>query len=133
MPRWRIRPRSCASGAAASGLALTVSQWADRHRVFPSRPAAGVEPCRISRTPKMQGIIKALSSHNPLQPVVFMQAAQVGATRAGTNWTGCCIHRAPGPVLQVQSAAEPANRLPQLRIHPPKISPPRQVAMARPG
>lgn len=83
--------------------------------------------------PKMQGIIKALSSRNPLQPVVFMQAAQVGATKARTNRTGCCIHRAPGPVVTVQSAAEPANRLPQLRIHPPKVSPPRQVAMARPG
>jgi len=58
VPQWRTRPRSCASGAAASGLALTVSQWADRHRVLASRPAAGVEPCRISRTPKMQGIIK---------------------------------------------------------------------------
>jgi phage terminase large subunit GpA-like protein len=114
-------------------LDLTVSESADLHRVLLGRDLAEPGRYRTGRTPKMQGIIKALSSRNPLQPVVFMQAAQVGATKAGTNWTGCCIHRAPGPVVTVQSAAEPANRPPQLRIHPPKVSPPRQVAMARPG
>lgn len=27
-----------------------------------------------------------------------MKAAQVGATEAGNNWIGFCIHRAPGPL-----------------------------------
>ncbi|MCA3503871.1 MAG: phage terminase large subunit family protein, partial [Rhodobacter sp.] len=63
--------------------ALTVSQWADRHRVLSSRSASEAGPYRTSRTPYMRGIMDALSPRNPVQRVVFMKAAQVGATEAG--------------------------------------------------
>ena len=97
---------------------LTVSQWADRHRVLSSRSASEAGPYRTSRTPYMRGIMDALSPRNPLQRVVFMKAAQVGATEAGNNWIGFCIHRAPGPFLAVQPTVELAKRLSQQRIDP---------------
>jgi phage terminase large subunit GpA-like protein len=96
--------------------ALTVSQWADRHRVLSSRSASEAGPYRTSRTPYMRGIMDALSPRNPVQRVVFMKAAQVGATEAGNNWIGFCIHRAPGPFLAVQPTVELAKRLSQQRI-----------------
>jgi hypothetical protein len=47
-----------------------------------------------------------------------MKAAQVGATEAGNNWIGYCIHQAPGPFLGVQPTTDLAKRLSQQRIEP---------------
>ena len=54
----------------------------------------------------------------PAQRVVFMKSAQVGATEAGNNWIGFCMHRAPGPFLAVQPTVDLAKRLSQQRIEP---------------
>lgn len=98
--------------------ALTVSQWADRHRILSSRAASEAGPYRTARTPFMREIMDSLSPSAPAQRVVFMKAAQVGATEAGNNWIGFCIHRAPGPFLAVQPTVDLAKRLSQQRIDP---------------
>ena len=89
-----------------SGLApdprQTVSQWADRHRYLSSRGASEAGPYRTARTPYLREIMDALSPSSPLQRIVFLKAAQGGATEAGHNWIGCVMHRAPGPFLAVQ-------------------------------
>ncbi len=108
--------------AWARGLApdpaLTVSEWADRHRVLSSRAASEAGPYRTNRTPYMRAIMDALSPASPTQRVVFMKSAQVGATEAGNNWIGFCMHRAPGPFLAVQPTVDLAKRLSQQRIEP---------------
>lgn len=105
-----------------SGLApdpaLTVSQWADRHRMLSSRGAAEAGPYRTARTPYMRAIMDALSPAHPARRVVFPKAAQVGATEAGNNWLGHCVHIAPGPFLLVQPTVDLAKRLSQQRIDP---------------
>jgi phage terminase large subunit GpA-like protein len=98
--------------------ALTVSEWADRHRILSSRGASEAGPYRTARTPYMRAIMDALSPRHPASRVVFMKAAQVGATEAGNNWMGFCIHRAPGPILAVQPTTDLAKRLSQQRIDP---------------
>ena len=97
---------------------LTVSQWADRHRVLSSRANSEAGPYRTARTPYMKAVMDALSPRNPAQRVVFMKAAQVGSTEAGNNWIGFCMHRAPGPFLAVQPTVDLAKRLSQQRIDP---------------
>jgi phage terminase large subunit GpA-like protein len=108
--------------AWARGLApdpaQTVAEWADRHRILSSRAASEAGPYRTSRTPYLKAIMEALSPNNPAQRVVFMKSAQVGATEAGNNWIGFCIHRAPGPILAVQPTTDLAKRLSQQRIEP---------------
>jgi phage terminase large subunit GpA-like protein len=108
--------------AWARGLApdpaLTVSEWADRHRVLSSRAASEAGPYRTNRTPYMRAIMDALSPASPVQRIVFMKSAQVGATEAGNNWIGFCMHRAPGPFLAVQPTVDLAKRLSQQRIEP---------------
>ena len=37
-----------------------------------------------------------LSPTSPVERVVFMKAAQLGATEMGSNWIGYVIHHAPG-------------------------------------
>ncbi len=112
----RIRAAWCKG--LAPDPALTVSQWADRHRILSSRAASEAGPYRTSRTPYMRGIMDALSPSHPARRVVFMKPAQVGATEAGNNWIGFCIHRAPGPMLAVQPTVDLAKRLSQQRIDP---------------
>ena len=97
-------------------LSLEVSEWADRHRILSSRGSSEAGPYRTNRTPYMRGIMDALSTSDPNKWVCFMKAAQVGATEAGNNWIGFCIHRAPGPFLAVQPTVELAKRLSQQRI-----------------
>ena len=97
---------------------LTVSEWADRHRKLSSRASAEPGQYRTQRTPYMREIMVRLSPGDPTQRVVFMKAAQVGATEAGNNWIGFAIHQAPGPMLAVQPTVELAKRNSRQRIDP---------------
>jgi phage terminase large subunit GpA-like protein len=108
--------------AFARGLApdptLTVSEWADRYRMLSSRASAEAGRYRTDRTPYMRAVMDALSPSHPARRIVFMKAAQVGATEAGNNWLGYCVHQAPGPFLAVQPTTDLAKRLSQQRIDP---------------
>jgi phage terminase large subunit GpA-like protein len=108
--------------AWARGLApdpaLTVSEWADRYRILSSRASSEAGRYRTDRTPYMRAIMDALSPAHPARKIVFMKAAQVGATEAGNNWIGYCIHQVPGPFLAVQPTTDLAKRLSQQRIEP---------------
>ena len=97
---------------------LSVSEWADRHRVLAARASAEPGRYRTARTPYMQAIMDALSPADPARRVVFMKAAQVGATEAGNNWIGFVVHQAPGPMLAVQPTVELAKRNSRQRIDP---------------
>jgi len=95
---------------------LTVSQWADQHRMLSSRASAEPGRYRTDRTPYMREIMDAMSPSNPARRIVFMKAAQVGATEAGNNWIGYVIHHAPGPMLAVQPTVELAKRFSRQRV-----------------
>ena len=97
---------------------LTVSAWADRHRVLSPRGANEAGPWRTSRTPYLREIMDALSPSHPCQRVVVMKGAQLGLTESGNNWIGYVIHHAPGPMLAVQPTVELAKRFSQQRIDP---------------
>ncbi|PJN94732.1 phage tail protein, partial [Amaricoccus sp. HAR-UPW-R2A-40] len=97
---------------------LTVSEWADRHRMLSGRASAEPGRYRTVRTPYMREIMDRLSPGDPTQRVVFMKAAQVGATEAGNNWIGFAIHQAPGPMLAVQPTVDLAKRNSRQRIDP---------------
>ena len=66
---------------------LQVSEWADRHRFLSPRASAEPGRYRTSRTPYMRAIMDALSPSNPCRRIVFMKAAQVGATEAHLSAT----------------------------------------------
>ena len=95
-----------------------MSEWADRYRMLSSRAAAEPGRYRTRRTPYMKEIMDALSPGHPAQRVVFMKAAQVGATEAGNCFLGFIIHQAPGPALAVQPTVELAKRNSRQRIDP---------------
>ncbi len=97
---------------------LTVSRWADSHRLLSPRGANEAGRWRTSRTPYLREIMDALSPMHPAQRIVVMKGAQIGATEAGNNWIGYIIHHAPGPMLAVQPTVELAKRFSQQRLDP---------------
>jgi len=52
--------RSAWLAGLAPDPTLTVSEWADRHRVLSSRAASEAGPYRTARTPFMRAIMDAL-------------------------------------------------------------------------
>lgn len=73
---------------------LTVSEWADRHRMLSSKASAEPGRWRTSRTPYLREIMDCLSPTSGVERVVFMKGAQLGAPLAlstpvptPTGWT----------------------------------------------
>ncbi|MEZ2137729.1 phage terminase large subunit family protein [Stenotrophomonas maltophilia] len=97
---------------------LTVSEWSDRHRILSSKASAEPGRWRTSRTPYLKAIMDCLSPMSPIERVVFMKAAQLGATEMGSNWIGYVIHHAPGPMMAVWPTVEMAKRNSKQRIDP---------------
>lgn len=95
---------------------LTVSEWSDRHRMLSSKASAEPGRWRTSRTPYLKAIMDCLSPTSPVERVVFMKAAQLGATEMGSNWIGYVIHHAPGPMMAVWPTVEMAKRNSKQRI-----------------
>lgn len=97
---------------------LTVSEWADQHRILSSRGAAEAGPYRTARTPYLREIMDCLSVKSTVRRVVFKKGAQIGATEAGNCWAGYIMDQAPGPILAVQPTVELAKRFSKQRIDP---------------
>jgi hypothetical protein len=65
---------------------ISVSEWADAHRMLPQRAASEPGPWRTSRTPFAREIMDCLSDHHPAQEVVLMASVQMVKSEAGLNW-----------------------------------------------
>lgn len=74
---------------------LTVSAWADAHRILSPRGANEAGPWRTSRTPYLQELMDALSPRHPAQRVVFMKYSHVGGSEGGCDGIGYVIDHAP--------------------------------------
>lgn len=117
-----VEPRDAYTEAFLEGLKvpdrLTVSEWADRHRVLSPRASAEHGAWRTSRTPYLREIMDCLSSSSPVREVVVMAGAQTGKTECGNNWVGYVIDHMPGPMLYVQPTVELVKRVSKQRIDP---------------
>ena len=114
---WDAIERAWREGLTPDPL-LTVSEWSDRHRMLSSKASAEPGRWRTSRTPYLKAIMDCLSPTSPVERVVFMKAAQLGATEMGSNWIGYVIHHAPGPMMAVWPTVEMAKRNSKQRIDP---------------
>jgi phage terminase large subunit GpA-like protein len=96
----------------------TVSEWADRFRILPSKGAAEPGRYRTARAPFLKDIMDDLSPNSPVKRVVFMKSSQVGGTELGINWLGYVVHMCPAPMMIVQPTIELAERFSKQRIAP---------------
>ena len=97
---------------------LTVSQWADGHRVLSSKGSSESGPWRTSRTPYLKEPMDCLSAKSPVRRVVMMSCTQIGKTEIGLNWIGYIIGHAPQPMLVVVPTLEVRKRWVGQRLDP---------------
>lgn len=98
--------------------AMTVSEWADAHRILSGKGSAEKGQWRTVRTPYLKEPMDCLSPSSPVRRVVLMFASQMGKTEVVLNWLGSIIHLWPGPVLLVQPTLDMAKRLNRQRLEP---------------
>jgi len=97
---------------------LNLDEWADEYRILSAKASGEPGPYRTARTPFLREIARCLSPSSPVQKIVFMKSAQIGASELGINWIGYTIHHSPGPMLVVQPTVELAKRASRQRIQP---------------
>lgn len=102
---------------AAPEPTLTVSQWAEAHRILPDLSA---EPgaWRTARVPYLRTIMDCLSASDPTERVVLMKGGQLGGTECGLNWIGYVVHHAPGLMLLIMPTLDAIKRNTTARIDP---------------
>jgi phage terminase large subunit GpA-like protein len=94
---------------------LTVSQWADRHRVLSSAATPTPGPWRTDREPWQRGLMDAI--HEEADTIVVMKSAQVGVTESlMLNTIGYHIAQDPGPMLLVEPSEALARRVSKNRL-----------------
>lgn len=94
VPRWAPPPR------------LTVSEWAERHRMLPETSAAKGAPWRNEVAPYLIGIMDVMrcsrdEGNRDVQAVALMKAGQSGGSTALENAIGFHIEHDPCSILMV--------------------------------
>ena len=100
-----------ANRAAARALRprkkLTVSEWADMHRVLSTKGSPEPGPWRTSRSPMLREIMDCMSDASPVREVTIMKASQVGVTEGPfVSTIGYFMDYAPWPVMVLMPTIE---------------------------
>lgn len=95
---------------------LTVAEWSNKHRFLSAKGSAEPGPYRIERTPYLKEIAENLSPRSPVQKIIFMKSAQVGASELGFNWLGYIMSAVPAPTLMIQPSLDMAEKVSKQRI-----------------
>lgn len=117
---WRPEPR------------LTVSQWADLHRVV-GRPSPEQGPWRTDRVPYMREVMDRLTPGDPCQIVALMKAAQGAGTEGLLNAFGAWYHRYPDAGMLVQPTTKTAKQFVRVRLDPMIEATPALKSIAAPA
>ena len=107
---------------------LTISEWADRHRVVSTEsgsPWPG--PFRTDRVPYLREPQDCLHPDHPARRVTARWAAQLGKSTAIENWFGFVVDQAPGSMMIVLPTLEEATKFNRIKLQPtieasPRIS-----------
>ena len=102
--------------ALAPDPQLTVSEWADQHRVLPPS-VAWPGPWRTSRTPYLREPMDRMSVSDPTGEVVLVLAAQLGKSEVINNALGYMAGQIGSPALLVLPTDHVADSYSKRRIH----------------
>lgn len=80
---------------------ITVTQWADEHRVLSPEDSAEPGPWRTSRSPFQKEIMDAVTDPQ-VEAVVMMMGSQLGKTALQLNVIGYYTGHDPSPIMMVQ-------------------------------
>ena len=97
---------------------LTVSDWADRHRVLSSKQSGERGRWRTSRNPILREIMDCMSATSPVREIVVMKSSQVGVTEAMINKIGYNIDHAPCPTMVLMPTLESRDSWKVQKLNP---------------
>lgn len=102
---------------------LTVSQWAEKHRVLDSKTAAMPGPWHNSMTPYLIRIMDEFSVPTT-EKIIFVKPTQVGGTEALHNMIGYVVAQNAAPSMIVYPTEDLARSVSENRLQPMlRISP----------
>lgn len=108
--------REAASAVIPAG-ALTVSEWADKHRVLSAEAAAEPGKWRTSRVPYSREWMDTIN--DPLvHTVVLKTSSQVAKSETLNNVCGYFMHHDPCPILMIQPTVDRMKDYSKKRIGP---------------
>lgn len=96
---------------------LTVSQWAEKHRVLSRESTAEAGPWRNARTPYMVEPMDAFNDPR-VREIAIVAPSQVGKSELELNVIGYIIDQDPGSTLYIQPNLDDAKKFSRLRIAP---------------
>lgn len=97
---------------------MTLSEWADEHRIIPRSASSEPGRWRTDRTPYLREIMDCLSDESPVREVNLRKSTQVGGTEVGINWIGYIVDHCPGPAMVVMPTVDVAQRWSKQRLAP---------------
>jgi len=104
--------------AVAPRRALTVSQWADDHRILSGKQASERGRWRTSRTPFLREIMDCFALSSNVHDVVVMKSSQVGVTEATVNILGYVMDHAPAPAMVLMPTLESRDSWKVQKLNP---------------
>ncbi|ORE89755.1 terminase gpA endonuclease subunit [Aurantimonas sp. 22II-16-19i] len=98
---------------------LTISEWADRHRVVsPESGSPWPGPFRTARVPYLREPQDCLHPDHPARRVTCRWAAQLGKSTAIENWFGYIVDQSPGSMMIVLPTLEEATKFNRIKLQP---------------
>ena len=107
-------PSRAEMDAAAPPMRLTISEWAERHRVLTSPPSEEPGPLRLSRTPYLVPIMDACKSS--AEQIVICKSAQIAGTECALSIIGYYAHQEPCSIMLVMADQDTATYMSRERI-----------------
>lgn len=104
--------------AATPKPRMTVSEWADQHRVLPAEESARPGPWRTDDVPHLREPQDCLSVEHPARRVALRGSAQVAKTQIAINWLGYIADMAPGSMIMGFPSIDERSKFSNLRLQP---------------
>ena len=97
---------------------LTVSQWADEHRILSAKQSSERGRWRTDRNPILREIMDCFSVGSKVRDIAIMKSSQVGVTEAIVNVIGYTIHHAPAPIMVLMPTIESRDTWKAQKLNP---------------
>ena len=96
---------------------LTVSEWADKHRILSEQDSSSPGHWRTSKTPYLKKVMDAFNDLS-IYDITFCAGTQLGKTAAEQNMIGYAISQDPGPMMIVDPTEKLAEFTSERRLKP---------------
>ena len=104
--------------SAAPRRTLTVSEWADQHRVLTAKGSGEPGRWRTSRNPLLRELMDCFSAGSRVEDVTWMKPSQYGATEAMVNIIGYHMDHAPCPIMVLMPSLEARTAWKSQKLNP---------------